>query len=65
MYTSNYKKYILLFFLGVQLAEELIYQGWRDEVQELVALFSKPNFKVKSISFHCDVLLQLHKRVST
>ncbi|XP_054452365.1 MAGUK p55 subfamily member 7-like [Anoplopoma fimbria] len=31
--------------LASDLAEELIYQGWRDEVKELVALFSKPNFK--------------------
>uniref|UniRef100_A0A8C2XCA0 Membrane palmitoylated protein 7 n=1 Tax=Cyclopterus lumpus TaxID=8103 RepID=A0A8C2XCA0_CYCLU len=33
-------------FLCFQLAEELIDQGWRDEVKELVALFSKPNFKI-------------------
>ncbi|XP_059200841.1 MAGUK p55 subfamily member 7-like [Centropristis striata] len=31
--------------LASDLAEELIYQGWRDEVKELVALFSKPSFK--------------------
>ncbi|XP_068594378.1 MAGUK p55 subfamily member 7-like [Cebidichthys violaceus] len=31
--------------LASDLAEELIYQGWRDEVKELVALFSEPNFK--------------------
>ncbi|XP_070830400.1 MAGUK p55 subfamily member 7-like [Chaetodon trifascialis] len=31
--------------LASELAEELIYQGWRDEVKELVALFSKPHFK--------------------
>ncbi|XP_070701470.1 MAGUK p55 subfamily member 7-like [Pempheris klunzingeri] len=31
--------------LASDLAEELIYQGWRDEVKELVALFSKPHFK--------------------
>ncbi|XP_068456387.1 MAGUK p55 subfamily member 7-like [Clinocottus analis] len=31
--------------LASDLAQELIYQGWRDEVKELVALFSKPNFK--------------------
>ncbi|XP_031721239.1 MAGUK p55 subfamily member 7-like [Anarrhichthys ocellatus] len=31
--------------LASDLAEELIYQDWRDEVKELVALFSKPNFK--------------------
>ncbi len=37
-------------FLCFQLAEELIYQGRRDEVKELVALFSKPHFKVKSTS---------------
>ncbi|KAF0047279.1 hypothetical protein F2P81_000912 [Scophthalmus maximus] len=28
-----------------QLVEELIYHGWRDEVKELVDLFSKPHFK--------------------
>uniref|UniRef100_A0A8C2X7S3 Membrane palmitoylated protein 7 n=1 Tax=Cyclopterus lumpus TaxID=8103 RepID=A0A8C2X7S3_CYCLU len=32
--------------LASELAEELIDQGWRDEVKELVALFSKPNFKI-------------------
>ncbi|KAI3375231.1 hypothetical protein L3Q82_021735, partial [Scortum barcoo] len=31
--------------LASELAEELIYQGRRDEVKELVALFSKPHFK--------------------
>nr|XP_046265355.1 MAGUK p55 subfamily member 7-like [Scatophagus argus]XP_046265356.1 MAGUK p55 subfamily member 7-like [Scatophagus argus]XP_046265357.1 MAGUK p55 subfamily member 7-like [Scatophagus argus] len=31
--------------LASDLVEELIYQGWRDEVKELVALFSKPHFK--------------------
>ncbi|XP_023277602.1 MAGUK p55 subfamily member 7-like [Seriola lalandi dorsalis] len=31
--------------LASDLAEELMYQGWRDEVKELVALFSKPHFK--------------------
>ncbi|XP_051266096.1 MAGUK p55 subfamily member 7-like isoform X2 [Dicentrarchus labrax] len=31
--------------LALDLAEELIYQGWSDEVKELVALFSKPHFK--------------------
>ncbi|XP_078120964.1 MAGUK p55 subfamily member 7-like [Sander vitreus] len=31
--------------LASDLAEELICQVWRDEVEELVALFSKPNFK--------------------
>ncbi|XP_038575315.1 MAGUK p55 subfamily member 7-like [Micropterus salmoides] len=31
--------------LATDLAEELIYQGWRDEVKELLALFSKPYFK--------------------
>ncbi|KAG7227309.1 hypothetical protein INR49_000313, partial [Caranx melampygus] len=31
--------------LASDLAEELIYQGWRDEVKELVVLFSKPHFK--------------------
>ncbi|XP_070774946.1 MAGUK p55 subfamily member 7-like [Enoplosus armatus] len=31
--------------LASDLAVELIYQGWRDEVKELVALFSKPHFK--------------------
>ncbi|XP_044076884.1 MAGUK p55 subfamily member 7-like isoform X2 [Siniperca chuatsi] len=31
--------------LASDLAEELIYEGWRDEVKELVALFSKPHFK--------------------
>ncbi|XP_073347044.1 MAGUK p55 subfamily member 7-like isoform X1 [Pagrus major] len=31
--------------LASDLAEELIHQGWRDEVKELVALFSKPHFK--------------------
>ncbi|XP_049453237.1 MAGUK p55 subfamily member 7-like [Epinephelus fuscoguttatus] len=31
--------------LASDLAKELIYQGWRGEVKELVALFSKPNFK--------------------
>ncbi|KAA8587414.1 hypothetical protein FQN60_016276 [Etheostoma spectabile] len=31
--------------LASDLAEELIYQDCRDEVKELVALFSKPNFK--------------------
>ncbi|XP_053293067.1 MAGUK p55 subfamily member 7 [Pleuronectes platessa] len=31
--------------LAADLVEELIYQGWRDEVKELVALFSKPHFK--------------------
>uniref|UniRef100_A0A668UPX2 Membrane protein, palmitoylated 7b (MAGUK p55 subfamily member 7) n=1 Tax=Oreochromis aureus TaxID=47969 RepID=A0A668UPX2_OREAU len=28
-----------------QLAEELIYQGWREEVKELLALISKPHFQ--------------------
>ncbi|XP_050926095.1 MAGUK p55 subfamily member 7 [Lates calcarifer] len=31
--------------LASDLAEELIYQGWRDEAKELVSLFSKPHFK--------------------
>ncbi|XP_028284384.1 MAGUK p55 subfamily member 7-like [Parambassis ranga] len=31
--------------LASELAEELIYQGWRDEVKELVDLLSKPHFK--------------------
>eukprot|EP00064_Thunnus_orientalis_P009846 superscaffoldBa00001275_g9872 len=31
--------------LASDLAEDLIYHGWRDEVKELVALFSKPHFK--------------------
>lgn len=39
------------FFLWFQLAEELLYQGWREEVQELVALVSKPHFKVKSFMY--------------
>lgn len=36
-------------FLCFQLAEELIYQGWREEVKELVGLFSSPHFKVNTI----------------
>ncbi|XP_047188149.1 MAGUK p55 subfamily member 7-like isoform X2 [Scophthalmus maximus] len=31
--------------LASDLVEELIYHGWRDEVKELVDLFSKPHFK--------------------
>ncbi|XP_021175117.2 MAGUK p55 subfamily member 7 isoform X2 [Fundulus heteroclitus] len=31
--------------LASELAEELLYQGWRDEVQELLTLISKPHFK--------------------
>ncbi|KAM7378931.1 hypothetical protein PAMP_004519 [Pampus punctatissimus] len=31
--------------LASDLAKDLIYHGWRDEVKELVALFSKPHFK--------------------
>ncbi|KAM4552595.1 MAGUK p55 subfamily member 7-like [Odontesthes bonariensis] len=31
--------------LASALAEELIYEGWRDEANELVVLFSKPHFK--------------------
>uniref|UniRef100_A0A3B4EYN0 MAGUK p55 subfamily member 7-like n=1 Tax=Pundamilia nyererei TaxID=303518 RepID=A0A3B4EYN0_9CICH len=37
------KKLHLLF--KVNLAEELIYQGWREEVKELLALISKPHFQ--------------------
>lgn len=53
MYTSNYKKTYPAspLFLCFQLAEELIHQGWSDEVKELVALFSQPHFKVKPIPF--------------
>ncbi|XP_074506582.1 MAGUK p55 subfamily member 7-like [Sebastes fasciatus] len=42
--------------LASDLAEELIYQGCRDEVKELVALFSKPNFK--SLLFVHDAVAQ-------
>ncbi|XP_063317822.1 MAGUK p55 subfamily member 7-like [Pelmatolapia mariae] len=31
--------------LASSLAEELIYQGWREEVKELLALISKPHFQ--------------------
>uniref|UniRef100_A0A087Y611 Membrane protein, palmitoylated 7b (MAGUK p55 subfamily member 7) n=1 Tax=Poecilia formosa TaxID=48698 RepID=A0A087Y611_POEFO len=31
--------------LASQLAEELLYHGWRDEVKELLTLISKPHFK--------------------
>ncbi|XP_039999535.1 MAGUK p55 subfamily member 7-like isoform X3 [Xiphias gladius] len=31
--------------LASDLVEELKYQGWRDEVKELVSLFSRPHFK--------------------
>ncbi|XP_015233502.1 PREDICTED: MAGUK p55 subfamily member 7-like [Cyprinodon variegatus] len=31
--------------LASELAEELLYQGWRDEVKELLTLISKPHFK--------------------
>ncbi|XP_054870575.1 MAGUK p55 subfamily member 7-like [Amphiprion ocellaris] len=31
--------------LALDLAEELIYQGWRNEVKQLFALLSKPHFK--------------------
>lgn len=36
--------------LCFQLAEDLIHQGWSEEVKELVALFSQPHFKVKFVS---------------
>ncbi|XP_047445610.1 MAGUK p55 subfamily member 7-like [Mugil cephalus] len=42
--------------LASDLAQELIYQGWRDEVQELFALFSKPHFK--SLLFVHDAVAQ-------
>lgn len=32
-----------------------MYQGWRDEVKELVALISKPHFKVKKLP-SCHVI---------
>ncbi|XP_047224539.1 MAGUK p55 subfamily member 7-like isoform X3 [Girardinichthys multiradiatus] len=31
--------------LASEFAEELLYQGWRDEVKELLTLISKPHFK--------------------
>ncbi|XP_069367926.1 MAGUK p55 subfamily member 7-like isoform X1 [Paralichthys olivaceus] len=42
--------------LASDLAEELMYQGWRDEVKELVALFSKPH--IKSLLFVHDAVAQ-------
>lgn len=36
-----------LLFLCFQLAKELMDRGWKDEVKELVALISKPHFKVR------------------
>ncbi|XP_029309257.1 MAGUK p55 subfamily member 7-like [Cottoperca gobio] len=40
--------------LASELAEGLIHQGWTDEVKELVALFSQPNFK-SLLCVHDDV----------
>uniref|UniRef100_UPI0037E9874C MAGUK p55 subfamily member 7-like n=1 Tax=Semicossyphus pulcher TaxID=241346 RepID=UPI0037E9874C len=42
--------------LASDLEEELIYQSWRDEVKELVDLFSKPHFK--SLLFVHDAVAQ-------
>ncbi|XP_029380567.1 MAGUK p55 subfamily member 7-like [Echeneis naucrates] len=42
--------------LASDLAEELIYQGWSNEVKELVVLFSKPHFK--SLLFVHDAIAQ-------
>ncbi|XP_010766726.1 WW domain-containing adapter protein with coiled-coil-like [Notothenia coriiceps] len=48
--------------LASELAEELINQGWTDEIKELVGLFSQPDFKVKSISFYDDDDVFLNER---
>lgn len=47
LYINKTNPFPFLVFLRPQMGQDLVECGWRDEVKELVALISKPHFKVR------------------